>query len=307
MEGLAKRYTTDPMDILQAHTNTWGKQWKAGVVVEFEAAAAAVRHLRKQITNTNNGTTKKIFSPEQIRRAAKKFKRKTSTGVDHWTFTEILLMPDPVLLSLGTLLSNIQHSGRPPLQNMTTIMATLPKKCGGTRTVAIAATLYRLPMELDNEEVAAYEKESAFHGDSATAGASAVRAAEDRALLAELASCEGKQTVTLLWDLKKFLDSINIPKLVEEADVTGFPIRQLALSLAVHLAPRRLQLGKAMGMLILEFGQSILAGCKRSTHPARVYTVRAVRKLDDDHPHITIGSTSTIYPTLQWPIPRPSW
>ena len=57
-------------------------------------------------------------------------------------------------------------------------------------------------MELDNEEVEAYEKENAFHGDSATAGASAVRAAEDRALLAELESNEGKKTVTLLWDLK---------------------------------------------------------------------------------------------------------
>ena len=77
--------------------------------------------------------------------------------------------------------------------------------------------------------------------------------------------------------------------MVEDADATGFPIRQLALSLAVHLAPRRLQLGKAIGMPILEIGQSILAGCKRSTHLARVYTVRAVKKLDEDHPHMNIG------------------
>ena len=146
-------------------------------------------------------------------------------------------MPDPVLQALGDLLGDIQHSGVPPLQMMTNIMATLPKKCGGTRTVAIAATLYRLLMELDNDEVAEYESRNAFHGESATAGASAVRAAEDRALLAELEAREGQQTVTLLWDLKKFFDSINIPKLVEEAEETGFPIKQLALSLAVHLAP----------------------------------------------------------------------
>ena len=42
-------------------------------------------------------------------------------------------------------------------------------------------------------------------------------------------------------------------------------------------------------MPILEIGQSILAGCKRSTHLARVYTVRAVKRLDDIHPHVTIG------------------
>ena len=77
------------MDILQAHSNTWGKQWKAGIAVDFEAAAAAVRALLKQVANAYNGTTKKTYTPEQIRRAATKFKRKTSTGADHWTFTEI--------------------------------------------------------------------------------------------------------------------------------------------------------------------------------------------------------------------------
>ena len=192
-----------------------------------------------------------------------------STGTDHWTFTDIILMPDAVLTSLGKVLSDIQHSATPPLQMMQNLMATLPNKCGGTRTVAIAATLYRLLMELDNDEVAEYEKKNAFHGDSATAGASAVKAAEDRALLAELVTIEGKKTVTFLWDLKKCFDSLNIPMLVAEAEITGFPLRQLALSLAVHLAPRRLRLGKAVGHPILEIGQSILAGCKRSTHLAR--------------------------------------
>ena len=76
MEGLDKRYTTDPMDILQAHTNTWGKQWNAGIKEDFEAAAAAVRNLLRQIANTLNGPAKKTFTPDQIRRAATKFKGK---------------------------------------------------------------------------------------------------------------------------------------------------------------------------------------------------------------------------------------
>ena len=77
-------------------------------------------------------------------------------------------------------------------------------------------------MELDNEEVAEYERINAFRGDSAKAGASAVKAAEDRALLAEFEASEGRQTVTILWDLKKFFDSINIPILVEEAEKRAF-------------------------------------------------------------------------------------
>ena len=77
--------------------------------------------------------------------------------------------------------------------------------------------------------------------------------------------------------------------MVEEAERTGSPLRQLALSLAVHLAPRRLRLGKAISFPILEIGQSILAGCKRSTHLASVYTVTAIKELDAEHEHVSIG------------------
>ena len=57
----------------------------------------------------------------------------------------------------------------------------------------------------------------------------------------------------------------------------------------MHLAPIRLKLGDAVGMPIIELGRSILAGCKRSTHLARVYTIRAVRELDDKHPNVSLG------------------
>ena len=79
------------------------------------------------------------------------------------------------------------------MQALTNIMASIPKKDGGSRTVAIASTIYRLTMELDNEAVAAFETENAYEHDSAKAGASAVVAAEDRALTAELARLEGLQ------------------------------------------------------------------------------------------------------------------
>ena len=44
-----------------------------------------------------------------------------------------------------------------------------------------------------------------------------------------------------------------------------------------------------MGFPILDLGRSILAGCKRSTHLARVYTLRAVKELDEAHPQVSIG------------------
>ena len=131
---------------------------------DFKKVAGAVSELLRKIAEESQNQPKKEFTPEQIRKVATRFKRNTSTGTDHWKINDIILMPDPVLKTLGDLLSEIQHTAVPPLQMMNNIMATLPKKSGGTRTVAIAATLYRILMELDNDEVADYEQQNAFHG-----------------------------------------------------------------------------------------------------------------------------------------------
>ena len=117
-------------------------------------------------------------------------------------------MPEPILETLALILTDMRNGSVPPLQALTNLMASIPKKDGGSRTVAIASTIYRLMMELDNEEVAAFEAKNAYTNDSAKAGASAVAAAEDRALEAELAKHEGLLTISTLWDLK-FLFRLN--------------------------------------------------------------------------------------------------
>ena len=172
-----------------------------------------------------------------------------------------------------------------PVQNHLNIMAGIPKKTGGSRTVATATTIYRLLMALDNARLENIEKDEAYGNDSARAGASASTAAEDRALEAELMSLEGRALFTILWDFKKFFDMIDIEVLIQEAAAVNFPMEELVMSLTVHQAPRRLKVGKAIGDVIDALGRAILAGCKRSTQMARAYTLRMVRRLSLHHPH----------------------
>ena len=106
-----------------------------------------------------------------------------------------------------------------------------------------------------------------FHHASSAVKASAVAAAEDRALEAEVARFMGMTTMTTLWDLKKFFDSINIRVLVELAMELGFPVKQLAFSLVVHQAPRRLKLGTAVGEVIQELGRYWRGANVRLTWP----------------------------------------
>lgn len=54
-----------------------------------------------------------------------------------------------------------------------------------------------------------------------------------------------------------------------------------------HHALRLLKLGTALSDPILKLGRSILAGCKRSTQLARVYTLRMVEKLANTHTGMT--------------------
>ena len=126
-------------------------------------------------------------------------------------------MPDVILEPLIDLLISIRDIAVPPTQVLSNLMSTLPKKDGGVRTVAIVGTLYRLLMEVGNLSMNEFESKVAFVDDSAKSGASAVLAAEDRAFEAELAAMSGHVTLQMLWDIKKFFDSLGIEVVLQEA------------------------------------------------------------------------------------------
>lgn len=170
---------------------------------------------------------------------------------------------------------------------LTNIMATLPNNGWATQTVAIAASLYRLRMELDKEEVKQIKSQDAFLNKSATKGASAITGSEERALVAELSKLEVFFSFMLLWDLQTFFDGIDV-KIVLIAARAGFPLLQEALSMIVLHAPGRLKNCTAIGQPILQKVRSMLAGCSRSTGFARDYTLRMVKTLACCHPMVKV-------------------
>ena len=85
------------------------------------------------------------YTPDEIRQATKAFKKHTSIGCDNVCFRFIRMLPDQALESLGSILTVVKRLILPPLQILNNLMATIPKRAGGTRTIAVAATFYRLP------------------------------------------------------------------------------------------------------------------------------------------------------------------
>ena len=212
------------------------------------------------------------------------FKRGTAIGNDHWPFRLMALLPDEALNTLGSLLTAIKDWLAPPLQTLCNNLARLPKKTGGDRTIAIATSIYRLLMTLDHDRIDTYSQSHAYCRDSARKGQSALSSAEDRAFDAEVAVLSGQITHQILWDVDFFFDSIDIPTLISITKHFHFPMWELALTLLVHQAPRRIINRDAVGAPVIGLGRSILAGCKRSTYLARLYLSGVVDSMTALHP-----------------------
>ncbi len=119
------------------------------------------------------------------------FKPTTSIGNDHWKFRILVLLPDDILESFGSLLVAVRDLLAPPLQTMCNNLTRLPKKTGGDRTVAVASSFYRILMAVDHDRILLYSQSNTYFRDSARRGQSALHSAESRAFEAELAVLNG--------------------------------------------------------------------------------------------------------------------
>ena len=157
----ADGWVSNVMEVLENHTKYWKEKWTCDDPHQVERAAEAIKHLREKILAGDfNGSKQDIkdYEPDELRKAASGFKGNTSIGGDGWTFKEIMAMPDIVLKKLGHILADCKREIAMPLQTYLNIMASIPKKTGGSRTVAVASTFYRLLMALDNARLMEFEK-----------------------------------------------------------------------------------------------------------------------------------------------------
>ena len=68
------------------------------------------------------------YSVQTIRASLRGFKKKTSIGCDLWCFKTMSLMPDPILASLGSIITAIKKRIAPTYHMLINTMAIIPKK-----------------------------------------------------------------------------------------------------------------------------------------------------------------------------------
>ena len=278
-----------PEEKAETAAKEWSATWHAEAEEEHEEAMQAFQQLRQRCTETGEAEelAKRIsprLAPGNLRKLCKSFKKSTSIGSDAWTFDNVASLPDLALQELGKVFLEIIKTMALPTQLYYIILALLPKKKPGFRTIAIIASTVRILMKVVATEFRTWDRATATMTkkqgveDSAAPGTNAQYAATKRQAFMEAASWNDEPAIVMLWDMSQFYDSVKIPMLIKEAKKWEMPEAPLCVSLLIHLSPRVLRIQGAVSEPIVGMGRSIVAGCSSSTSLARAALLTPVLK-----------------------------
>ena len=263
-------FVTDPYRVAMHHAAPWATEWECNDLHKFsEELRALVITRLAHLEDAGDFARSVDLSPKAIRRACRSFPARTAIGLDHLHFRDIAILPDTALEDIGRILRDAINSLEVHVQNLISMMVLLGKKNGGSSTIAILSTFYRLLMKLLSGHITEWDLKAAGHWDTAVRCSSALRAAIARCLDLELSAFEGLFVVHFLWDLRKFYDSVRITKLIDKLTALGYPPQVMVLGLLAHKGPRTLMVGTPCSDNFASCGRSILAGCQQSVSWAR--------------------------------------
>ena len=126
--------------------NVSGAMWTK---IGFDKETSSIRDLRvKHVAEAHERARNLDLSATSIRKACLSFPSKTAIGLDQHAFKDIALLPDNALGSLGEIIRQCFVKLAIPTQSLLQLLVLLGKKNGGSRTIAILHTTYRLTMRL---------------------------------------------------------------------------------------------------------------------------------------------------------------
>ena len=201
----------------------------------------------------------------------RRYPKNTAVGGDAISMKDIEALPDEALKDMDELFASMACLVAWPVQMLSSFLALLPKKQGGTRTIAILFSLARLFLANAVTPLREWDKEAAIEGDTAAPGVKAELEVMRRAARAEVVVAKGGVWTQLMWDIQAFYDSMRVPDTLARMEAEAAPRLPVAMALAMHKAPRFLRLGQSYAEPITTTGCSVLAGCPSSTSLARGY------------------------------------
>ena len=119
----------DPNKAADAEADKWREKWGADNEAEIERTRRAIKELRQRLIQ--QGKTKyQKKTPQEWRRIAKTFSKRTALGVDNFSFRLFANLPDAALEEFDEVARQIVEGLAWPPQILVALLALLPKKSG---------------------------------------------------------------------------------------------------------------------------------------------------------------------------------
>ena len=257
----------DPLEEVEVVADYWGDIWQAKQRLSYPRWMSDLRHRALQQQQDREPIT-----DGQLKAAIASSPRKAGKGLDCWMVSEWQRLDNDGRLTLLHLLQGIEQKLKWPAQVLCNTMVMAAKPQGGHRLLALTAALYRCWSGIRRPRISEWESDhsKAAFWDTAIRGSQALRTALLREFQGELATLLAAPCAELLWDIRKFYDSI-VPQFLAALSIPlQYPAVELYLGMACHLSSRTIRKASCFSGWVVP-GCSILAGCTQSTTWSKIY------------------------------------
>ncbi|CAK0798489.1 unnamed protein product, partial [Prorocentrum cordatum] len=174
------------------------------------------------------------LTPDQIRQVSRSYSTRTCISVDGFHMRHFASTSDDCLTAFSIMMLICEATGLLPYHMQVLQMALLSKPQGGFRPIGLFSSSYHLWGRARRRLASAWELESArsYLAASTCNGASDV--VWRQSVRSESGVKRGQAAATLLWDLRKFYESMQLPLLEQRAHASGFPAQILRMRLCAY-------------------------------------------------------------------------
>ena len=261
---------THPLHIGQHFVKQWTDLW-----AQHEDRQDTLAQKLKSLIDVAEAQPLKLITGDDVTQAMKYLAKNTALGIDHWSPEEWRRLPTTTHQAMAELLNRVEAGMAWPRHIVHNIIVLMGKPQGGTRPIALMPMLYRIWTKIRKPYIEQWEQQHAGPWDAAVKGSSALRAAYHSQFYDEIGHYLQYTNGTILFDMEKFYDNVDVHKLITLATKHEYPTILLTLGLQMHMGIRGLKCYN-MHPGFKQPSNGIIAGCTQSTTFAKILLMDAM-------------------------------
>ena len=226
------KFTADPQSVAELYAHEWKREWSGEDAIGFVKEINSLRALRENMSRKLVcGPATSIYELSMFAKLVS-LSRPKRRSVSTSTRSDIALLSDNVLESLGEIIRQCFVKLAILTRSLLQLLVLLGKKNGGSRSIAILHTTYRLTMRLSISTH--HSKGMSGLQVSGTLRSRVTQRSEHmlrKVVGIELAHIGGQSVIHFLWDMRKILRQHQSTSSDSAAGGKGLPARDFGFGL----------------------------------------------------------------------------